>query len=333
MVWQFVVKSFSKSTDIHAYLAPTSCSSPHLNSNGVSLSKTVGTRLRTIHTNDEELLKDLNLYSGYIIARGYKEQSVKYHLSSMANRSRKDLLSGVNSKKRSLVVPLVTNLHPAVTVMTRFTKDFFAAAINSDPCLSYAIPNSSLLVTYRKLPNLQLLLCKNDQNSLVGYSPPPQSTGYTDTGCSCLVCKASIFSKFARSPSMPGYAVRIPESTHCKSGPAVIYHAICTADRPHCKLAHYVGRAFTSDPSKYAMATRWANHKSHHKKGVNKCELSNHLQAFHKGEDPQTFVKLQILEAAPTFEDVLPLEMKWIRKLFSLRPSGLNIRKEEIEIV
>ena len=129
-----------------------------------------------------------------------------------------------------------------------------------------------------------------------------------------------------------GYAVRIPTVTTCKSGPAVIYHAICTADRPHCKLAHYVGRAYSSDPSKHAMASRWANHKSHHKKGVNKCELTNHLQAFHKGEDPQQFVKLQVLEAAPTFEEVLPLEIKWMRKLFSLRPSGLNIRKEAEEI-
>ena len=51
-IWQFQTANFSKPTDIHAYLHPKSCSSPHLNAKGIAVSKTVGTRLRTIHSND-----------------------------------------------------------------------------------------------------------------------------------------------------------------------------------------------------------------------------------------------------------------------------------------
>ena len=58
-----------------AYLSPLGCSSPHLNQHGISGAKTVGTRLRAIHSNDEQLLLALNEYSGYMIARGYKEVS------------------------------------------------------------------------------------------------------------------------------------------------------------------------------------------------------------------------------------------------------------------
>ena len=94
LIWQFCVKSYAKATDCHAYLSPNSCSSPHLNSKGVSVAKTVGTRLRTIHNNDEDLLHHLNLYCGYMVARGYDENSVKFHLSNMANRSREMLLNG-----------------------------------------------------------------------------------------------------------------------------------------------------------------------------------------------------------------------------------------------
>ena len=129
------------------------------------MAKTVGTRLRTLHTNDYELLKDLNRFSGYMIARGYQEDTIKYHLASMANRSRTLLLTGQYQQHRDFVLPLVTSLHPAITMMTPLTKQVFREAGIQDPTLQYVIPASSLVVAYSKLPNLQLLMCKNDQNS------------------------------------------------------------------------------------------------------------------------------------------------------------------------
>ena len=128
---------------------------------------------------------------------------------------------------------------------------------------------------------------------------------------------------------MPGYAVRIPAPTNCKSGPAIIYHAVCTAKRPECKYAHYVGVASTNNPSIVPMASRWSNHKSHHKWGHNNCKLANHLISFHKGEDAQTFVKLQILQEFKTEEEARSHETWWMRKLFSFSPTGLNVREEQ----
>ena len=45
------------------------------------MAKTVGSRLRGIHSNDLDLLEALHNYSGYMVARGYEEVSVKYHLA------------------------------------------------------------------------------------------------------------------------------------------------------------------------------------------------------------------------------------------------------------
>ena len=56
-IWQFSTSVHSKKTDVHAYIHPQSCSAPHLNESGVSIAKTVGVRLRTIHSNDNELLQ------------------------------------------------------------------------------------------------------------------------------------------------------------------------------------------------------------------------------------------------------------------------------------
>ena len=331
LVWQFSVKSYSKSTDCHAYLSPLSCSSPHLNSQGISLAKTVGTRLRTIHTNDEDLLKHLNLYSGYMVARGYSEQSIKYHLSTMANRSREGLLNGAYSQADSFTLPLVMSLHPATTVISKFIRSSLEEAHSMDPVLPYLFPQSSLCVAFKKLPNLQVLLCSNDQNSLVSRTPQATISGYTSSQCKCLVCKASKFSKYVQPPSLPGYAIKLTENTTCRSGPSVIYHLVCQSGRPECQYAHYVGRATSNDLSKRAMGCRWSTHQIHFKHGINKCKMTNHLLMFHKGEDPQTFVKIQILESCSTEDEATKRELHWQRRLFSFHPSGLNVREENDE--
>ena len=329
LIWQFSAKSFSKSTDCHAYLSPLSCTAPHLDSRGVSVAKTVGTRLRTIHSSDEDLLTSLNLYSGYLIARGYDEESIKYHLANMANRSRISLINGDFGKSSSFILPLVTQLHPAITVLSKVTKKAIQDASKVDPILQYIIPSSSLVVAYKKLPNLQLLLCKNDQNSLAEYTVPDTIYGYQPSQCKCLVCKASRFGKYIRSPALPNYTFRIPENTNCKSGPHVIYHLVCTSPKPECSLAHYVGRAFVSDPKKYAMPSRWSCHKYHHKKGHLNCEMTKHLFNFHRGEDAQNFVKIQIIQTAKTVEEAIDLELVWQRRLFAFKPTGLCVREED----
>ena len=155
------------------------------------------------------LLQDLNIFCGYKCARGYKESSVKYNLATMANRSRSLLLQGHYHKPQSFVVPLVTALHPSTTILTKVTKQSFDEASNLDPLLGYLLPKESLVVAYRKLPSLQLILCRNDQNALVNRPAPPHIPGYRDTGCKCLVCRASTFGNIVQSPAMPGFLVKL----------------------------------------------------------------------------------------------------------------------------
>ena len=272
---------------------------------------------------------DLNRFSGYLISRGYQEHSIKVHLADMANRSRDLLLTGDYKKKEGFVLPLVTKLHPATTVLTPLVKRAFDDATSVDPLLQYVLPTSSVMVAYTKLPNLQLLLCKNDQNSLVSPEQRIEVLGHVDTGCCCLLCKASNFGPFVRPISMPGYKLKIPKNLNCKSGPGVVYYAVCQSGKRCCSSAHYVGRAWTSDSDKYPMRLRWANHKHHAKIRYNKCKMTEHLFNFHKGEDPQSFVKITLLDQAETLEEITQLELIWTRKLFAFSPTGLNVREED----
>ena len=327
MVWQFTMSAFSKPTDAHAYLSPSSCTAPHLNEEGISVAKTVGARLRSIHSSDQDLLNSLNLYSGYLVARGYQDTSIKFHLASMANRDRMSMLSGQFKPKPKLTVPLVINLHPAITCLSTMVSTHLSVACKADPILNVLIPPKSLVVAYRKLPNLMRLLCSPDQNKFI--SPPsPPVTGYVNTGCRCMVCKASNFGRFVISPSLPGYKIPIPATLTCSSGPAVVYHLVCRSGRPECRQAHYVGMASTSKANQKPMASRWANHKAHHKAGRNLCQMTEHLITFHKHEDAQSLVKLTLLDVCSNQEEAKLKETQWSYKLFSFYPAGLNIREE-----
>ena len=76
------------------------------------------------------------------------------------------------------------------------------------------------------------------------------------------------------------------------------------------------------------MPARWSNHKSHSKKNLNTCQMSEHLITYHKGEDAQKFVTIQILQECPNEEVALKAELWWQRRLFSFKPTGLNVRQE-----
>ena len=248
----------------------------------------------------------------------------------MANRSRSMLISGGYKIENKFVMPLVTNLHPATTVLTPIVKKAFEVASTCDPVLKYLFPLSSIVVAYKKLPSLKFLICRNDQNSLVAPPQPFNNFGYKDTGCKCLLCLASTFGRYAVSPAMPGYKLKLPETISCKSGPGVVYHIVCHSGKEQCKNAHYVGRLFTNNNHKFPMRLRWSTHKSHFRTGFNGCKMTDHLLKFHKGENPQTFLKVTILQQANTLEETLNLEIKWTRRLFAYTPTGLNEREEDI---
>ena len=162
---------------------------------------------------------------------------------------------------------------------------------------------------------------------------PPRSspTGHINTGCRCQVCKASTFGPFVSPPSLPGYKLQVCGPVTCSSGPALVYHLTCKSGRPQCSRAHYTGSASSSNQDAKPMCLRWSNHKSHHRKGKNLCQMTDHLLTWHQGEDPQQFVKITILEACPDLHTARERETVWSHRLFSFYPSGLN-KREEIQI-
>ena len=63
IVHQLKTQTYSKPTDVHKYIHPSSCT-PNLSSKSPAIIKGVAHRLRLTNTNDEDLLAALNQYSG-----------------------------------------------------------------------------------------------------------------------------------------------------------------------------------------------------------------------------------------------------------------------------
>ena len=79
------------------------------------------------------------------------------------------------------------------------------------------------------------------------------------------------------------------------------------------------------------MRLRWSNHKSHHKKNRNLCQMSEHLLTWHQGEDTQDLLQITILEECPDMQTAREEETKWTHRLFSFYPHGLN-KREEVQL-
>ena len=83
-IHQLKTCTYSKLTDIHHYIDPSSCT-PKLNKKSPAIIKGVAHRLRLTNMLDTDLLNALNIYSGYLVASGYDlKQSL--HISQTFSR-------------------------------------------------------------------------------------------------------------------------------------------------------------------------------------------------------------------------------------------------------
>ena len=147
-----------------------------------------------------------------------------------------------------MVVPLVTPLHPATTVLSSIRDYTVKSALSKDPLLKVLVPPTALILSYTRLPNLNKILIRPDQEGLDisgGFKP-----GYFSMGCNCQVCSISNFGPTVTSPPLKGYSIVLPGHVSCNSGPALVYHLTCLSGRDSCKWAHYTGLASSTRGTK-----------------------------------------------------------------------------------
>ena len=321
---QLKTSTYSKPTDIHHYIDPSSCT-PKLSNKLTPIIKGVAHRLRVTNMLDSDLLKSLNLFSGYLVASGYDKATVIRHFNDILSVSNRSLVFKEKVPDNGFKIALVTKMHPALPNINKIFDKFYLI-IRGCSLSSNIFPRESLISTNRKLSNLSSIIANNPFSIPANTSLPRGF--YKSPGCSCKICKEGFFTTMFTSPSIPDRSFSIPNPICCKSV-NVVYVIVCS-----CGL-HYVGRTGQPRP-------RWANHKSHIRKQHNTCNLATHCSKAHKetmvgldklvaNEDIRKQLSLTLLESVGDqggVEELKRLEGVWRDRLQSWTPLGLNTRND-----
>ena len=120
---QLKTTTYSKPTDVHHYIPPSSCT-PNLTSKSPSIIKGVAHRLRLTTMLDVDLLDKLNTFSGYLEASGYDKRAIVIAFTDIMNVSNRTIAFKSKEPDTTFKVPLVTKLHPALPNLTKIFDQF-----------------------------------------------------------------------------------------------------------------------------------------------------------------------------------------------------------------
>ena len=172
-VQQLKTQTYSKPTDIHKYIPPSSCT-PNLSVRSPAIIKGVAHRLRMTNTEDGDLLTALNNYSGYIEASGYDRKAIMKHFHSIMDTSNQALVSTVKVQDSSFKCPLVVKMHPALPDIRDVMRKFLPT-LSRCPLASKVFPGGSIFLAYRKLPPLSTNLLMTPFSPSIPMGAPVKS--------------------------------------------------------------------------------------------------------------------------------------------------------------
>ena len=145
---------YTKSTDTHQYLLPTSNHPPHIHRH---LPYGLAIRLRGIVSDDAILEERFKELTAFLVNRGYAESLVHRQLEKARNKSRLDVLQSTK-KTESTRVPFVCTWDTCFPDVNSLLGLAFPI-LQSDDRLRELFPEPPL-VSYRRPKNLRNLLVK-----------------------------------------------------------------------------------------------------------------------------------------------------------------------------
>ena len=269
---------FSKPSDTHSYLVPTSCHPTHIVKNipyGVAIT------CRRICTDPLEFERHAGIYNDYFVKRGYDSDFVKGEFDRARNIDRRDLLgskkdrnnmhsnediSDDNSLDRDQATssrnfPLVSDYNPKLPNISKALNKY-KHVLDLDPTIKNFMDKGKIFGSFRR--------CKTLGDLLVNSRYPKIKHNNESKGCiscgKCTLCKNYLVAttKIESPHTAGGKSYNINQTISC-SDDYVIYFIL---DKT-CRKG-YVGRTENS------LSVRWATHKHHIKIGYDKCKVAAH---------------------------------------------------------
>nr|XP_039273918.1 uncharacterized protein LOC120347871 [Styela clava] len=209
---------FTKETDSHQYLLPSSCHPKHVTAN---IPKGLFIRKRRTCSTEEFFTKHAEIMKSYLIKRNYKQTSIDKTIGMVKEITRDSLLTPKRKHNDQQLLPFVTNYHPNQPNFGNiFSK--YQYILNNNERLRNIFP-APPKIAYRKCPTLR--------DRLVRDKLKPESSREVKSGfykCnrkSCSTCKYSEETKTSTS-SVTRLQMNINQRITCNSE-NVIYLITC----------------------------------------------------------------------------------------------------------
>ena len=289
---------YTKPTDSHLYLMPSSCHPPHT-FKGVP--KGLATRTRRICSSTATFQEQSQLLKSNLCNRGYKARIVQTAIDEISNKDRKTLLR-YKTRTESNRVPLVTTYHPVLKDLNNILRKNLPILHKNEKMAK--VFKEPPMVSFRRPRNLKDMVVRTRLDN-----PLPLASFKTCHDNRCLLCKHSNeTSNF--SSTTTGRSYKILQSTSCKTNNCV-YLITCKV----CQK-QYVGE--TGD-----LRRRINNHRSTIKTKKLREPVGEHFNLEgHKWED----MSVVVIDHNPDWSDAerKRKEKFWMHRLQSFRPNGIN---------
>ena len=300
------VDLYTKPTDTHQYLLPSSCHPKHCSRN---VPYSLALRIRRICSNPDTFESRATELSDQLRRRGYNIQSISTATSKARSQRRDDLLRYKPKPEPSgTLIPFVLTYHPELPKVKEIVNKHWPI-IESSKRLNKIFPQKPIMA-YRRPKSLRDILVHAKLN------PDPSDDGPTGESkpCGnkrCFTCKLMTPTQIAKSSS--GASVKLKRQTNCKSA-NVIYLITCT----QCGK-QYVGE------TKRALNERMNGHRSDWTK--RRFQRSPVAEHFHlQNHDFNSHVSLCCIDHDAQWSDDTrkARESYWIRRLNTMQPHGIN---------
>ena len=309
------VDVFSKATDAHLYLLPSSNHPPYTTLN---IPYGVGLRLRRICSDNTRFEGRLQEYGTYFLNRGYQEEHIRKEFAKVRGiQSKKVLSTSIRSHKDRIAFimkwdPRLPNLNAVIRKNLKL--------LYSDPENKKIFPQKSFMVSYKRSRNLKEILVPTKLPK-TDYTPTQNGKHPGCFKCSaknCDICQNCLkeTKKFSSLVTKNSYHIKHHLSCNQKS---CIYLITCNK----CKL-QYIG-------STVNFKARWRLHKFHVKqKKIASCRVASHWCGNHQiiSDLEIIIIEQELGETSDINSLLLTREIFWQHTLLKFEPYGMNKRDD-----
>ena len=291
---------FSKPTDAHLYLNYSSNHPKHVLDN---IPKGQFIRIRRICSDKEDYYHHSQNLCNFFVERGFDLKKLNEVRKDVGSMSRDELLVDTQRGKKDAQTIFVCDWHPSLSQIPSILKQHYNI-LQADERLSNVFTEKPL-VAYRRPRTIRQHLVRNDLSRVT----KEKVTSTTACG-SCKLCKTTNISKKTTiTNKRKNITIEMKDGGTCRTK-GVIYAARC---KKHDLI--YVGHTGVE------LKDRFSKHRYDIRHRPDNTELAEHFHSGHKDED----MEVCILQSGIWSEEERELlEEKWICRLQTLHPTGIN---------